>query len=468
MPADAGRPRRSVGLLGKLFGSCIKSPVGVPLPVEIPRAIRDAFAHVPLGLLQRALAEATTSRTALKKISQEADWASQFDRQAQGALAGRRFGEFMALVNADVARVSQITQLGPADAAELLRLGASSGGALPSNSHRALMVMLLYGAREKAQAEETLAPALQTCEATRSIPLTDAWKLCLDRKAWVGRAEHGGLRFENEPGYMAAMYRALTVVLTSQAPLDAGSLEHLHDTAVAGVFTKKAMREGLAECSDEKLAAVIDLTAPGALESRSRSLPLVDGMQLISRGFRRLVTDAEGRSKYEATGFKLIAGQNRTTEGLRQLALRRGAGFTVFHPETKERLTRENYRDFSHLRELEVMTLPSTREHCIFEANEHLDDCRKAVANVGSDDTKILAIARCCQALEQAHLFMDGNARTLGFLVVNKLLIENGLPLTVLDDPNCLDGFSMTEIAENIRRGQRTFESLASEAAFTN
>ena len=62
--------------------------------------------------------------------------------------------------------------------------------------------------------------------------------------------------------------------------------------------------------------------------------------------------------------------------------------------------------------------------------------------------------------LERAHLFSDGNARTYGFVVINKLLIDAGLSPTILENPNHLDGFSIEEIVQEIREGQGRFQAL--------
>jgi hypothetical protein len=67
------------------------------------------------------------------------------------------------------------------------------------------------------------------------------------------------------------------------------------------------------------------------------------------------------------------------------------------------------------------------------------------------------AIARCCQDLDQHHLFSDGNARTLGFLVMNKLLLQNGLSPVVLVDPNHIDMNSIDELVTKMRFAQVQF-----------
>lgn len=66
----------------------------------------------------------------------------------------------------------------------------------------------------------------------------------------------------------------------------------------------------------------------------------------------------------------------------------------------------------------------------------------------------------CCQDLDQHHLFMDGKIRTIAFLVMNKLLLQNDLLPSVLQDPSVFDMNSIEEIVEDIRWGQEAFQTL--------
>jgi hypothetical protein len=57
------------------------------------------------------------------------------------------------------------------------------------------------------------------------------------------------------------------------------------------------------------------------------------------------------------------------------------------------------------------------------------------------------------QKLERLHPFEDGNCRTFS-IILNKLLVQNGLRMSVMDDPNKLDGFSRAEVFQLVRDGQ--------------
>lgn len=74
------------------------------------------------------------------------------------------------------------------------------------------------------------------------------------------------------------------------------------------------------------------------------------------------------------------------------------------------------------------------------------------------EDKKLEIIARICQNLDQMHLFADGNIRTIGFLLLNKFLIENDLSPTIMYDPNMLDLRSIQKIIDEIKKGQTYFQ----------
>jgi prophage maintenance system killer protein len=76
-------------------------------------------------------------------------------------------------------------------------------------------------------------------------------------------------------------------------------------------------------------------------------------------------------------------------------------------------------------------------------------------------DEKLHHIVRLCQQLERLHPFGDGNCRTFGILLINNLLTRNGLPLTMMEDPNLLDAYSLAECVAKVREGQAQVQQWA-------
>lgn len=99
------------------------------------------------------------------------------------------------------------------------------------------MLYALYGVRQAAEAQQALAPLLAATPGFQSLPPEQAWRMLLDRSAWDDGG-HAGLRFENEPGYVGAMYNGLNRVLQAHQQgrlFDAAMLEEGHDAATQGV-----------------------------------------------------------------------------------------------------------------------------------------------------------------------------------------------------------------------------------------
>lgn len=84
--------------------------------------------------------------------------------------------------------------------------------------------------------------------------------------------------------------------------------------------------------------------------------------------------------------------------------------------------------------------------------------------NASTEDKKLEIIIRICQNLDQLHAFRDGNIRTIVFLVMQRMPMENGLSPTIFDDPNCIDLKSVEEIMQELKEGQETYKKIVKES----
>ncbi|QDI05744.1 hypothetical protein E4A48_02740 [Xanthomonas cerealis pv. cerealis] len=110
-----------------------------------------------------------------------------------------------------------------------------------------------------------------------------------------------------------------------------------------------------------------------------------------------------------------------------------------------------------------VFAPADTPRQLMARAQKIIDRNARLIRTAPSEDAKLSAIARCCQGLKGAHLFDDGNARTRGMLVVNKLLLENDLRPALMEDPNRFDGFSIDELIAEIKQCQATFAHYSAQ-----
>lgn len=81
--------------------------------------------------------------------------------------------------------------------------------------------------------------------------------------------------------------------------------------------------------------------------------------------------------------------------------------------------------------------------------------------NAKTEDDKLALIAEFVMTLEILHFFMDGNQRTTVFVILNKLLIENGLTPVIMPDPSVFDGYmSSKELVGEIKKGMKNTADL--------
>lgn len=89
----------------------------------------------------------------------------------------------------------------------------------------------------------------------------------------------------------------------------------------------------------------------------------------------------------------------------------------------------------------------------------------KSIQEVTTLEGKLQAIADLLRTIEVSHIFPDGNQRTVAFLMLNKLLIENNLPPALLDEPVMFDGFvPLKEMGKQIKKGMANFLYEGKEA----
>ncbi len=89
-------------------------------------------------------------------------------------------------------------------------------------------------------------------------------------------------------------------------------------------------------------------------------------------------------------------------------------------------------------------------------------DIETAKTLSGDEKTEAIytAIATFCQDLDQLHLFVDGNIRSIGIFLVNKLLYDNELTPCTMKDVNALDALSIPELVVKIKEGQDEFQEF--------
>lgn len=236
------------------------------------------------------------------------------------------------------------------------------------------------------------------------------------------RIDQGCFSYEREePGYLQGILEGYLYMLqTLDDPLTADLYERLHDTGVRGVSTA-SLSEGIP-------------TGFRLWRDGKEAFQLQLNNTLSPRGYQELI------HRYKT--YRFIDGDTSNEHFILKEAME--------NPSKTIDLS-GNFPSFIKLRPMRPETCRLFVDYCISiyqQAPKH------------SDNQKLHAIARLCQDLDQLHVFVDGNIRTSGILLLNRLLIENQLSPCVLRDVNQLDCLSEDEIIELILEGQQFFRSL--------
>lgn len=243
----------------------------------------------------------------------------------------------------------------------------------------------------------------------KRLPGEARYRLYIDRD----RQHLGRLCFDRlEPGYAAAMESALeTVRETIGQRLDADLYQTLHDKAANNVIRLNrkgtTIPQGLGE-GDSVYGLRMQQVTPEAKQEWLRE---------------RLIWENERNSGQCTTHFLSVLENGQLVAP------------NIEHGEPKEIL--------------------KTR------LNEILSTYYRSMRSMHSELGKKRVIARTCRALEISHFFNDANQRTVVFLVLNKLLIDEGLTPTIVADPYVFDGYmSADQLVSEINQGQAFFQQL--------
>lgn len=90
-----------------------------------------------------------------------------------------------------------------------------------------------------------------------------------------------------------------------------------------------------------------------------------------------------------------------------------------------------------------------------------IDRYNRNIRKARTDEKKLKAIALVPRELELLHPFPDGNSRTFSCITLTHLLMFNGFPPAILENPNLDNEVSLPQWIEEIKKGmQRTRELL--------
>ena len=299
-----------------------------------------------------------------------------------------------------VNRHCEVERMPPADAIIDFRAAVTQATDLPPGLRDKLLAAL--DARDQ---ERPLANELDRVQAFNGVKGTKAWQLALPVRPGLDRWDHE----QRAPGAYAAGQRAFVALLKSsqdRTPIDGGLVEMMHHAARPEGAPRDAFRSGAAE-----LALPAGSTPAGREELRL----LHEQDQLRPGPERWFAPMPDG-------GAPRLAYVARTPE---QVAVHTDAILNGYRAE--------------------------------LAALADIEDPDGGLEHIPTADEKLAVIGRAVQALARANVFRD-DEQMLG-LVMNRMLLDNGLSPAVLDSRAAV-GVSGAEFLAQIREGQARFGEL--------
>lgn len=278
--------------------------------------------------------------------------------------------------------------------------------------------------------------------------------------------------FENEPHYTKSMLSALKLILTDELPMNADGYLRLHQESIRETRglggTPQTYRDISTDMADFHLF-------PGNPESVNDTNATSAGLSEYT-GKKRLAAanptepdePVEKRDWLVGRCTKILAG----SLGEREPDLENESDILTMMEQKMIRLKgASGQQDADTANTLADKVFETYRRQMEMLRKKYVPDPHHSPG--GSDTSleepaltqyageRLEVIVHTCQTLEQLHLFSDANMRTV-YLLLNKMLMDNGFPPTVLDEPNTIDFYSVGEIISLIKSGWEKYSRVQS------
>lgn len=262
------------------------------------------------------------------------------------------------------------------------------------------------------------------------LPNEESWKLIIDKSAWEN--ENGPLVFDRDQSegyYQNGMNALMANLLCINSPLSVDLIINLHDIAFHD--QTDPLRMGMVDGATFGLDAY-SFSIEGLKE-------LIDKIRNDHMPLSFIFSNDTDTPSLDPYYFKLDSNKS-SAELANQIQ-------NII-------LNTTNSTYIGLLRETTIEEPMIAAERFIERYHEEIN-----VAN-HDDEKKLYAIVRFIQDMHQYHPFADGNGRTFIFLLLNRLLIQNHLLPSAVDDPYKFTCYSIKELVNEVKKGQRNVEKL--------
>ncbi|MCB0843705.1 MAG: Fic family protein [Bacteroidetes bacterium] len=263
------------------------------------------------------------------------------------------------------------------------------------------------------------------------------WKMLIDRQVHQNDNKHF---YDISRGFMGSMMKGLKLNIENLGePLTMDFLSQLHDTATSFVTYD--------EFNDNMELHPTLILRPEHFQQT--------GIKNVSNswGVHPTETTEEGVRELEALMREQTQAMVQTgtlTEFQRGLIQENPNSPIYYSALTDRSQPFTAFRWSTALRNLEPNIQEATANLMEFVIQKY----NAAIEEARSEDEKLEAIIDCCRGMGVIHPFIDANGRTFMILLLNKLLMDNGMDPTVLQDQGLMIGLPKRDLIRLIKEGQ--------------
>lgn len=91
------------------------------------------------------------------------------------------------------------------------------------------------------------------------------------------------------------------------------------------------------------------------------------------------------------------------------------------------------------------------------------EDYNSAIIRAQNSEDRLRVIVSHVQEIERIHPFRDGNGRT-SYILLQRMLIQNGFLPTIMFNPNHIDGFNLDEVVQEVKKGIELTQRLIDDS----
>lgn len=275
-----------------------------------------------------------------------------------------------------------------------------------------------------------------------------AWMLAVDGKLYS--QEKGPEGFEaREPGSIQGILTGLLMSLqTLGKQLTPTEIKKIHEACMKNIKSQNPCQPGEFRINPVAFEVLATWVSESGLQHLLRNMDETARLILVSEVMQNNVPVRISALSSKKNLKLAVRPENAIKPNIDQKSL----------SEIAQELQKEN---------ITLVYQPPAAENINKELVAIIDNYYEKIKCTADSEQIVLIIAETIQAYTRLHPFRDGNNRTFVNILLNRLLIENGLKPAIFSEPNVFEFQTPQELTEVINKAQQQFEAIVKNSRQT-